>query len=653
MTAAAQLALVQSAHSASTSSPKTQAAPGSRPSARVVALAPLGPLFAGVPVTSSYPVVLQDPEAQKQAAERNAIIQPILDFAADPRPFLHFQLTDGRQVNSQERAIELVLAEHHDLSRSTLMRWLRRYRTGGFAALTDRTRADKGQSRWFARNRKAALLAAYLYLGDVDERGNLRGSRQSVAFIHEQLRLQAASLGLELDDLPTYETVRVFLSQEISPAMKTLAREGRRAYRERMSPYLTRCYTDVYANQVWIGDHAIHDREVANDLFDDQPMGAPVRIRLSAMEDYRSRKIVGASWAWEGSSRAIAATMMRGILEFGPPELIYVDNGKDYKKIAKGARRGFEPATEAEIQPMERTGFLARAGIAVTHCIPRHPQSKAVERWFRTLHARYDSLGATYTSGSPFTRPEFTEAAMMRHRRLLKAGRVAESDYPLASTFILGCLSWIEEYNNTPHSGEGMDGQTPNEVFAANRNPDQKPIPEFTALALLMSEYERRQVRECAITLRNHRYTPRAEDRAAWAAMHEFNQREVLVAFDPNDLEFAVACELDGRAFAWLEAEAKLRFAPGDAETQRQIGESMEIRRGLEKATRLTVATIAGEARAHGARNGEEMLFSRLQLPQTAGSVITQRRPRLRADKGAVAPRTATEIAADILEDLK
>jgi hypothetical protein len=242
---------------------------------------------------------------------------------------------------------------------------------------------------------------------------------------------------------------------------------------------------------------------------------------------------------------------------------------------------------------------------------------------------------------------------MMLHRRLFKKGRVAESSHPLASHFILGCLSWIEEYNNTPHSGEGMDGRSPNEVFAAELNPDQKPTPEPSALALLMAEREKRQVHECAVTLNKRRYTPRPEDRMAWAAMHEFNEREVFIVFDPGDPECAAAVTLDGHFIAWLEAEQLLRFAPGDAETQRQIGQSMEIRRGLEKATKSTLRAIAGAARANGAQSAEEMLYSRLQLPASTTPVISQRKPRLRPDKTAVASPTAADIASNILEALK
>ncbi len=432
--------------------------------------------------------------------------------------------------------------------------------------------------------------------------------------------------------------------------MKALAREGQREYRERMAPYIRRRYDDIYANQAWVGDHMIHDVEVANDLFDDAPTGAPVRLRLSAFEDYRSRKIVGATWAWEGSSRSITAAMRRAILQYGPPELIYVDNGRDYRKVAKGARRGFpaEDLRPEDLTPIEHTGFLARLGIGVVHCIPRHPQSKGVERCFATAH-HFDAFFSTYTSGSPATRPDATGAAMMEHRRLFKKGRVAESKHPLASAFILACLSWIEKYNATPHSGEAMKGLSPNEVFEAEFNPNQKPTPDAATLALLMAEYERRQVHECAVTLNTRRYTPRPEDRLAWAAMHEANEREILVAFDPGDPECAAALTLDGLFIAWLEAETLLRFAPADPETRRQIGESMEIRRGLEKAAKTTLRAIASAARADGAQSAEEMAYSQLQLPAAAGPVISQRKPGLRPDKKAAVPMTPTEVAEMIL----
>ena len=610
------------------------------------------PLF----LAGAAPVDREALPTEKAAAEadaRFAIVGPVLDFAKDPGRFRHLRLRDGSPVTSVERMIRFA-AETSGNSVATLKRWLRAYRGSGYAALADRVRSDKGHSRWFDRNPQAALLALYLYLNE----------QQSISFVWRQLKEQGALVGLDVEDLPSAETVRVFLSQEVSPAMRALAREGAANYRERMAPYLRRGYRDVHANQIWVADHMIHDVEAANDLFEDAEWGAPIRMRLSAMLDYRSRLAVGSSWAWEGSSRSISATLRRAVLMYGPPEVLYMDNGKDYLKVARGARPGRDawleesalaPARwwEKELAEIERSGVLARLGVAAQHCLPHHPQSKHVERFFRTVHMQFDARHLTYTSGSPATRPERTEAAMMRHRRLLRNGNVEASEHPLASTIVLGFLSWLNEYNNAPHNGEGMDGRSPLEVFGACLNPNQRPTPQPWELTLLLADMTRRVVDSCAIRLANVRYTPRPEDREAWAQMHEWNEREVLVAYDKGDPETAVALDPEGRPIAWLVRETLLRFAPGDAATQAQVAQSFETRRGLEKAARSTLTLIAQSAQQQGMRGAQATLQSNLSLPEPGlGPAITQRKPRNAAQKNAHAPATASDIANEFLEGL-
>jgi hypothetical protein len=581
-------------------------------------------------VAAPQRILLPDPAAHAQAQQRLGILQMIFDYKADPTRFGRLQLRDGTQVTSYSRMVAYA-AEQTGNSEATLYRWLQRYNDEGLAALADKVRKDKHTSRFFSLYPKAAWLAAYLFLE----------CAQSVAVAHEAIVRDAALLEIPAEEIPAYETVRVFL-KATPAALQVYARNGRKAYRDRMSPYLKRGFTDVYANQVWVGDHMIHDVECMNDCFADAEWGAPIRIRFSAMLDYRSRHFTGASWCWEGSSRAIAACMRRGITLYGPPEHVYVDNGKDYRKVAKGALPGYlvesplAPAGwwKAEMDSIAATGFLGRLGIAVTHCIPHHPQSKCVERAFRTVHERFDKVWPTYTSGNPFTRPDSTTALMMRHRGLVKAGRVAESHHPRASQFILACLAWLEEYSETPHQGEGMDGGTPRQVFEANLNPAQKPTPEPATLALLLAEHERRQVRECAIRLNKRRYQPC--DQAGWDTIHNLNEKEVLIAYDLADYENAAMLDLDGRFLAWLRVEEKVRFAPGDAKTQAQIAESMAQRRHQEKNIRERLTAITLVARQNGAQSPLEAMASRLQLragtdlanTDLAG-IVTQRAPRL------------------------
>jgi hypothetical protein len=204
---------------------------------------------------------------------------------------------------------------------------------------------------------------------------------------------------------------------------------------------------------------------------------------------------------------------------------------------------------------------------------------------------------------------------------------VAESKHPKASQFILACTAWLEEYANTPHTGEGMDGATPRQVFEANLNPARKPAPDYATLALLMAEHSIRQVRECAVTLAKNRYTP--VDQQGWASMHFLNERQILVAHDSADLDNVAALDMDGAFVAWLQREELVRFAPYDPKTQQQIADSMATRRRLEKGNRECIALVSAAARANGAVSPLEAMANRLQLSagETGADLVTQRKP--------------------------
>jgi len=602
------------------------------------------------PVASPQRVLLPNPEDQARAEERLAVIAPALMYRNDPHRYGSIRLTDGTPVTSYTRMIRYV-AETSGQSEKTIHLWIGRFQDGGLPALANKTRKDKNESRFFRKYPQAEMLAAFLRLT----------CKQSATVIYETIVRMREIVEVPEDDLPSYGTVNSWMNC-IPPCLEIYAMKGAKAYREAVSPHLTGAY-DELTNTVWIGDHALHDTECQNDCFSDAEFGAPIRIRISAFIDHRSRMVVGATWCWEGSSRAIAAAMRRGIAKYGPPEHLYVDNGRDYRKVAKGARPGYQKNSplappdwwKEELASIEATGFLARLGIAVTHCLPHHPQSKNIERFFGTMHERFDRQWPTWTSGTPFTRPESTEVAMMKHRRLLKAGRVEESKHPKASEFIAAALAWIEEFNDTPHSGENMDGGSPRQVFESNLNPHQKPTPEPATLALLMAEHTTRTVDACAIRLGKRRYVP--VDQAGWTTMHNLVKLEVVVAYDTADWENVAALDEDGHFLAWLQVEEKVRFAPWDAHTQAQIAESMATRRHLEKKTRETIQAIGIVARANGAQTPLQAMAKRLQLPASTDltDVVTQRPHKFGSPDThtSTAPETPAQAARTFLERRK
>jgi hypothetical protein len=602
------------------------------------------------------PKVALSAEEEAQARARYRIIEPLLDYRPSPSQAetpngcpqrqldLGLVLPDGRPVTSAVRMAEY-LAHVNDLSLSTVRRWQRAFLKKGLVGLADRTRSDKGNSRFFENNPKATALAAYLYLEQ----------RQSIQAAYEAIRRDIRSLGLELRDAPSYTTVHRFLNgKRFSEPMRLLAREGARVYRERCAPYVSRDYGATPSNEIWVSDHMIHDVEVQNDCFVDQEWGKPIRLRFTCLLDFHSRFVVGCCWCWDGSSHSIASAIRKAVAMHGPAEVFYCDNGKDYLKVAKGAMPAYlrdgdgtpEDWYSQELTALTETGVLARLGMAAQHCIVRHPQSKHVERFFRTVHERLDRKFPTYTGGSPATRPDFTAEAMAKHRKLLRMGRPGMSLHPPASLFIRMALAWIEDYHSTPHRGQGMNGRTPRQAFEQDRNPRQKPTPPPEVLAMMLAEREERNVRECSVELMRKRYV--GDDEISATMLHEMNGRKVTVAFDPLDLEKVAVLDMEGRLIAWARQEHYLTQS-ADADTGARIAGSMQQRRRLEKQTRQTIVGLAAAARANGAVSDVEHLAARAG---TMGDAVMQRpRTTVRPSNTAVAPATAGDIARFLLEE--
>ncbi len=573
-----------------------------------------------------------------QARERLAIIEPLAALARGNE----VRLSDGTAFVSAAK-LRAHLAQQHGTDPSTIFRWLQRYQKCGLVGLADRQRSDKGKSRFFEQYSKAAVHDAYVYLVQ----------RRSVRIAWEAICRDRELLGVPAAELPSYTTVRLFLNA-IPPTVQTLARSGYREYRERMAPYVRRGYIDVPANDIWVSDHMIHDVECANDCFFDAPAGTPIRIRFTALIDFRSRMVVGASWAWEGSSRSITTALRHAVMQHGPAAMLYCDNGKDYLKGAKGAMPGYlrseiEPAEwyRQELQQLQDLGVLARLGMAVQHCIVRHPQSKHIERFFGFVHERLDKSFPTYTGGSPSRRPDVTTEAMALHRKLLRMGRSNESLHPRASQFIQAALAWLHWYNTEhKHSGEGMDGRTPAEVFAEHRG-TERPRPEPRDLAMMLLEREQRKVRECAVTLNKRRYI--GADETARCILHELNECDVVIAYDPLDPEDAAVLDLQGNLLTFAHAEKLLpqSSAAGDA-----IAQSMRERRRMEKDTAAFIVGLRDVARENGAVSEVEHMAKRAQsnvLPMAVGEFVTQRTPRIRPDDNAVAPPTPGESARRLI----
>ncbi|MHB1673796.1 MAG: transposase [Acidobacteriaceae bacterium] len=611
-----------------------------QPLSMVLAETPL-PLFANVPAPEQPRILLPDPEDQKQAEERYAILESVLQFPHDRALRLQargLRLPNGQPVSSKSQLIHF-LSQSHGISARTLKRWEGLYRAGGFAALADRRRSDRHTSRWAAQSKlhtELAELAVYAYLEE----------KLSKAMAWEIAASRAKQLQIEP---PTYETIRALLENVPAP-IKTFALEGRRKYEEVFCPYIRRGYTDFGAGEILVSDHAIHDVIVQNDLFDAMDR-AHMRLRFTGLLDMRSRKFTGYAWSQEGSSRSIVTCLRRSLTRFGPSRLLYVDNGKDYQKVGKGAGSG---AWNVEEIPPEALGVIARLGMEIQYCIKFHPQSKLIERANNTLHQRFDRRFVTYTGPTPEQRPDRCIAALERHQKLLSDGRPEESDLPLASEFIKACIAWIEgEYHNRPHQGEGMNGLTPLEAFDKFRWTSPQPAPEPAVLAMLLAERATRMIRECAIEISGRRYI--AADAASGSEMHAHTGQSVMVAFDPCDMEFLAALDEDGRVFAYLQPEKLLRQS-NDVETRAAIAASMKERGTYRRDTREQLEGLSRRVLSSGYVPQHEQMLQVGRLPIAIDDMVVHRpqtKKQVALEMQPATPPTPAEAKRIFMEGLK
>lgn len=513
------------------------------------ALSPQLPIFGRVPALADPNRVILPKHLEQQANDRYRLIAPLLEFEERRKRNPH-----APELRSFSAHVKWVAAQVGK-TEITLWRLLKKYRsaTGDpIAALADRVRCDKGQSRFFDGNPVLADYARKLYLVD----------GCSFRTVHETLERECQKRGLEIAD---YKTVRVYL-KSIPKAVEVFARDGERKYHDRFEMHVVKRYDDKLPNDIWVSDHMKFDVWVKNDYFDEVPEWAALRLWLTAASDYRSRKIIGFTFCVNPSSATIAAALRQALITYGPPQIsFYVDNGKDYKSLDR--HDAFRP---------ELDGALHKLGIETQHCKRRWPQSKNIERFFRTLHMQFDQQWRPFYCGtSPATRPDHCDKALKHHKRLLDRGHGADSPLPLASEFMQLAAYWITQRYNAQHdhTGEAMDGRTPDEVFDAGYPIDSRrtlSADQIRLLDFVFRKSEKRRVgKGGTVEIAKRRYEP--ADPRTEAALFPFMGYDVMIAFDPQNLDEAIVTDLDCRPLGIVRASKLMTHGPASKEEVAQL----------------------------------------------------------------------------------
>ncbi len=216
--------------------------------------------------------------------------------------------------------------EQVQVSRNTLDRWIRAYRSGGFDALVPT-----------ARNVEARTPAELLELAEA-----LRAEEP------ERTAAQIARLIAE--------------AKGWSPSPRTVQRHLARAglpWRGAEAPKAFGRFEASRPNELWVGD-ALHG-----------PVVAGHKAYLFAFIDDFSRAFAGYRWGYAEDTLRLEAALRSGIAARGLPERLYLDHG----------------SAMVSHQLLRACAVL---GIVLVHSRPRRPEGRGkVERVFRTVREQF------------------------------------------------------------------------------------------------------------------------------------------------------------------------------------------------------------------------------------------------------------------------
>ncbi len=372
-------------------------------------------------------------EKKDQALKRLGLVKQFEKFSA--------QLV--RSGKNRTDAVK-IFCKQEGISQGSLYRWIRDYRRDGLEGLIDNR---GGRYRDDIITEEAFEYFKSLYLDE--KRLSLRQCLIMVEHLDKR-----HSKGWKI---PSLSSMRRLVKDRIPKAVLVRYREGKEAYEAKCAPYIQTDIDSIEPGDIWVGDHHQFNCFIRH-------RGKWVRPWLTAWQDSRSRAVVGFYVSTSPNQTTILQATRRAIVKHGPPSMVKIDNGRDYDSqmwtgVTKAGRKKRRALDAGYIDETHFTGLYGLMGIDVSFAQPYHPQAKKVERFFDTLDMQFTKTFDTYCGKHSRVKPE-------KLQELLKAERAIKNANNL-ETFEQLLGEYIEVYNNSAHSGEGMNGQTPNEVLSS------------------------------------------------------------------------------------------------------------------------------------------------------------------------------------------
>ena len=400
----------------------------------------------------------------------------------------------------------------------------------------------------------------------------------SIAHCHEATVREAKREGWSWP--ASYSATAQWLRDYDDRSLTRLLRDGKDEWARRFLPHLEQDWDAVEPGEFFVCDHHQADFWV---LYKDKP----IRPWLTAVQDCRTRAIVGWHFGPSPHQDAILASLRMAFRDWAIPRVMRIDNGKDYtsrlitgltKQDVRGLRREYGGEWKEVVRRTRNLvscadarwlGITGELDIELIYAIPYSPWSKGtLERWFGTFEGRCGKTFATYTANTPVNRPECLPNLL------------GGADLQSLADSQTRVAEFIELYHHRPHRGLG--GATPLAVW---QTASRLRRAEENALLCLMDTRGVYKVTAngVAITVGGARLTYGASS----TALNRWVDRKVLVMLDPAHLAECWALDPKARRLiARLEPNERMHPCATGQAARETIAEIKRDQSVMHKAAR-------------------------------------------------------------------
>lgn len=450
------------------------------------------------PSTADSALLAGTDKEREKAQFRSALVGLYLHNAEELNVFDFVASYNAGQVSPS------LLSKLGTISGPTFYRWIGAYRIGGHnpAALMPKySVAERKRGGGASLSEIAKHYLEFYWLRD--SRPSMRS-----AWIEARLALPKEEI--------SYPTAARYLGG-IPAVIRDYKRHGINRMETRDLPYIERNMALYRAMDQLVSDHHCFDFLVEKD-------GNLFRPWITAVQDFRSSKIVGFWPSVYPSSLSISLAFYLAVSRFGSCKLIHIDNGKDYRSmVLNGGSKALRVLNEEgflEEELVQIQGAYSLFSERVTFARPYHGASKGrMERTFGTFAQLFSRRMAGYVGSNTVERPE---DAALYWRALNKKQR--RHDVYTWDGFVRMLASFVDFYNaEWRGEGNGMDGRAPDEVFAATSGAPRPVSPEILALAF--SRADTRRVGRNGVTFDGVRYW--SDDLLKWKGLDVIVRRRI------------------------------------------------------------------------------------------------------------------------------